>query len=71
MIHTLEAQMSKWTKADVIDFAKQGAIWVAVGIGWGVLSGYSVVVGLVIGLLFFGFVLGSSRLMEWIDRSRR
>ena len=61
---------ARWTKADILDVAKQGAIWMAVGIGWGVLAGYGVVQGAVTGLLFFGFVIGSNRLVEWLDRRR-
>lgn len=56
---------------EILDVAKPAAIFVAVGAGWGVLSGYGALVGSVTALLLFGFMMGSNRLMEWIDRFRR
>lgn len=66
----IEMARARWSKEDLPELAKLGAIFVAIGFVWGLLRGDGTLIGALAGLLLFAFMVGIGALVEMIARWR-
>lgn len=59
------------TGNDYRSFAQLGAIFVAVGILYAILSGDGVIFGILAGAMLFAFMMGIGFLATWLGGKRR
>jgi hypothetical protein len=57
----------EWSKTDVVDLSKLGAIFVAIGAVYGLLKEGNPVIGALAGAILFVFMMGIGALAHWLS----
>ena len=59
---------TRFHKVDILDFAKLGAVFVGVGVAYGALSGDGAIIGALLGVALFAFMMGIGLLAGFVAR---
>jgi hypothetical protein len=62
---------ARWSRSDIPGTVQLGAIFVAVGAVFGLLSGGGIIIGALAGALIFGMVIGVGTIVEAVQRKQK
>jgi hypothetical protein len=62
---------ARWSRSDIPDAVQLGAIFVVVGIVFGLLNGNGIIIGALAGALLFGLVIGVGTIVEAVQRKQK